>query len=288
MTIAFDQRDGWIWMNGDIIPWTDANIHVLNHSLHYGGSVFEGIRAYNGTPFKLTEHNERLIKSAKLIGMDDIPYSVEELDQACIDIMTKNDLSDCYFRPIAWRGSEEMGIGASSCSTNVAIAVWEWGAYFGIGEGISLKTSKWRKPAPDTSPTTSKCAAGYVIGTMAKHESVAAGYHDALMYDYRGYIAESSGANLFIIKDDEIFTPIADCFLNGITRQTVMKLAHDAGYEVTEKHITPDELMTADEIFLTGTAAEVTAVSKIDDTEFRIGNVTKKLIDLYKKETGQV
>jgi branched-chain amino acid aminotransferase len=287
MTMSFDQREGWIWVNGKMVEWQDATTHIINHGLHYGGSVFEGIRAYNGKPFKLTQHNQRLIDSGKTIGMD-VPYSVETLNQACLDIMKKNDLTNCYFRPIAWRGSEEMGIGASSCSTNVAIAAWEWGQYFDGTDGITLRTSQWKKPAPDTAATSSKCAAGYVIGTMAKHESVSNGYHDALMLDYRGYVAESSGANLFMIKNGEIFTPIPDCFLNGITRQTIIGLARDNGLSVTEKHISVDELMSADEIFVTGTAAEVTAVGKIDDTGFKVGDVTKQLIELYKKETGQV
>jgi len=287
MTLPFDQRDGWMWVNGEIIAWESATAHIINHGLHYGGSVFEGIRAYNGKPFKLNEHNERLIKSGDLIGMT-IPYTAAELNQACMDIMTLNNLSDCYLRPVAWRGSEEMGIGAPGASTQVAIAAWEWGLYFNNDEGISLQTTHWRKPAPDTSVTSSKCAAGYVIGTMAKHDSLNAGYNDALMLDYRGYVAECTAANLFMAKDGVIYTPIPDCFLNGITRLTAIDMAKDAGIEVIEKHIMPDELMQADEIFVTGTAAEIVPVSKIDQTSFPVGPISKQMIADYKKITGQI
>jgi branched-chain amino acid aminotransferase len=287
MALAFDQRDGWIWMNGEMVAQGDAKMHVINHGLHYGGAVFEGIRAYNGKPFKLTEHNQRLINSAKMVGMA-MPHDVETLDAACIDVMKKNNLNNCYFRPIAWRGSEEMGIGASSCSTHVAIAAWEWGQYFAGVDGISIQMSKWKKPAPDTSPTASKCAAGYVIGTMAKHAANAAGFTDALMMDYRGYIAELTGANIFMVKDGVLYTPIPDCFLNGITRQTVIELARDMGIKVVEDHITPDIFMAADEIFVTGTAAEVMPVIKIDTTSYAVGHTTKQLIAAYKKISGQI
>lgn len=278
--IPFDQRDGWIWMDGNVIPWRDAQTHVINHGLHYGGSVFEGIRMYGGKIFKLEEHTDRLIKSASAIGMP-ITYTPDEINRATRDIVEKNGLSDGYIRPFAWRGSEEMGIGASTCSTHLAIACWSWGNYFGGTEGISLRTSHWRKPAPDTAPTTSKCAALYVVGTMAKHESVKAGYTDALMLDYRGYVAESTGANIFMVKDGKLLTPIADCFLNGITRQTVIQLAKDNGIEVEETRIMPDDILKADEVFVTGTAAEITPVNKIDDTIFPVGPVTMKLRTLY-------
>lgn len=287
MTIAFDQRDGWIWMNGKIVEWQQASLHVISHGLHYGGSIFEGIRAYNGIPFKLTEHNERLIRSGDLIGMP-VPYHVNDLDQACHDIINKNNLNDCYLRPIAWRGSEEMGVGAPSCSTNVAIAAWEWPSYFSGDGGIALQTSQWKKPAPDTSVTESKCAAGYVIGTMAKHHAAQNGYDDALMLDYRGYIAEMSAANIFFAKDGNLHTPIPDCFLNGITRLTTIDLAKQNGFEVRENHFLPDELMMADEIFVTGTAVEVLPVTRIDDKEFPVGEITKKLVQAYKKETKQI
>lgn len=278
--IPFDQRDGWIWMNGNTVPWKEAKTHIIGHGLHYAGSVFEGVRMYSGKIFKLAEHTDRLIKSAAAIGMP-ITYSADELNQATKDIVAKNGLTDAYIRPFAWRGSEEMGIGAKLCSTHVAIACWPWGSYFGGTEGITLKTTKWKKPSPDTAPTTSKCAALYVIGTMAKHESVKAGYTDALMLDYRGYVAESTGSNIFMVKDNKLFTPIADCFLNGITRQTVIQLAKDNGFEIEEIRIMPEDIIKADEIFVTGTAAEIMPVTKIDDTDFPVGSVTMKLRKLY-------
>ena len=277
----------WIWMNGKMVKWEDADFHIINHGLHYGGAVFEGLRAYNGKIFKLTEHSQRLIDSGETIGMP-LTYSVEELNIATQAIVNDNGLKDCYIRPIAWRGNEEMGIGATGCSTQVAIAAWEWPSYFDASNGITLKTSKWKKPAPDTAPTSSKCAAGYVIGTMAKHDATKHGYHDALMYDYRGYIAEISAANIFMVKDGKLSTPIADCFLNGITRQTVIQMCKDNGLSIEETRIKPEELMTADEIFVTGTAVEIMPVSKIDNTDFQIGEITKKLIGLYKAKTTEL
>lgn len=279
--IPFDQRDGWIWMNGDIVAWKDARTHILNHGLHYGGSVFEGLRMYGGKIFKLAEHTDRLIRSAEAIGMP-LAYSADELNAATWDIAHKNDLVDGYIRPFAWRGSEEMGIGARNCTANVAIACWPWGNYFGALEGISLKISHWKKPAPDTAPTTSKCAALYVIGTLAKHESLKAGYTDALMLDYRGYVAESTGANIFMVKDGTLSTPVADSFLDGITRQTVIRLAKDNGIPVEEIRIMPEDILNADEVFVTGTAAEITPVTKIDEAAYAIGPVTQKLRDLYR------
>jgi len=270
----------WIWMNGAMVKWDDAHFHVINHGLHYGGSVFEGIRAYNGVPFKLQEHSQRLIDSGNMIGMP-VPYSVEDLNAATMAVIQDNNLQDCYIRPVAWRGGEEMGIGAAGCSTQVAIAAWEWPSYFSADSGIKIKTSRWKKPAPDTAPTSSKCAAGYVIGTMAKHDAAKDGYHDALMMDYRGFVAEISAANIFVIKNGMVSTPIADCFLNGITRQTVIKMCKDHDIPVEESRITPDELMLADEIFVTGTAVEIMPVSQIDQTNFAIGPITQSLMEAY-------
>lgn len=287
MTIPFDQRDGYIWMNGQMVEWKDAQAHVMHHALHYGGSVFEGIRIYNGKIFKLREHMARLIASADMIGMP-ITYDLETLCQAVEDAVAKNNLVDGYIRPLAWRGPEEMGIGATQCSTQVMIACWPWGKYFGENEGLTLLTSQWRKPDPQTSVTASKCAAGYVVNTLAKHEAIDKGYGDALMLDYRGYVAEISAANIFMVKDGKISTPIPDCFLNGITRLTVIDLCKVNNIPIEEKRIMPDDLMAADEIFVTGTLAEVMPVTKIDETEFEIGEVTRKLIALYKNETGQV
>lgn len=271
----------YIWMNGAMVKWDDANFHVINHGLHYGGSVFEGIRAYEGKPFKLTEHSQRLIDSGNSIAMP-VPYSADELDAATMAVINDNNLKDCYIRPVAWRGSEEMGIGASGCSTQVAIAAWEWPSYFDASQGIKIKTSKWKKPAPDTAPTSSKCAAGYVIGTMAKHDAAKYGYHDALMLDYRGYIAEITAANLFMVKNGKVFTPIADCFLNGITRQTVIQMCKDNGLDIEETRIMPEDLMTADEVFVTGTAVEIMPITQIDNVGFEVGEVTAQLIGFYK------
>jgi branched-chain amino acid aminotransferase len=281
--LPFDQLDGEIWFNGEFLDWKDAKIHVINHGLHYGGSVFEGERAYNGKIFKLKEHSQRLIDSAKIIDMD-MPYSVDEIVAATQETYERSGFDSAYIRPIAWRGSEQMGISARMTKTHLAIACWQWDDYFTkefAEKGVSLKTSVWRKPAPDTAPTASKASGLYVMGTMAKHEAEKAGFQDALMLDYRGYVAESTGANLFMVKDGHIKTPIPDCFLNGITRRTVMELARQRGYDVEECIIMPEELMQADEIFLTGTAAEVTPVGKIDNKDFTIGAVSKQLIEDY-------
>ena len=281
---GFDQLKGWIWMNGDMIPWQDANVHVLTHGLHYGGSVFEGIRIYNGKIFKLREHMARLIKSAEIIGSP-ISQSLDELCQAVNDVVKKNQLNDGYIRPLAWRGAEEMGIGAMNCSTQVMVAAWPWGKYFGENNGITLLTSKWKKSSPDTAVTASKCGALYVTNTLAKHEAIKAGYDDALMLDYRDYVAEISAANIFFVKNGEVTTPIPDCFLNGITRLTIIDLCKSNGLKITERHFHQNELMDADEIFITGTLAEVTPIIKIDKTSFSIGKITKQLIELYHKET---
>jgi branched-chain amino acid aminotransferase len=284
MTLSFDQMDGWIWMNGKMVEWKSAKTHVLAHGLHYGGSVFEGIRIYNGKIFKLREHKERLIISAEIIGMP-IAQSCDELCNAVEETVQRNNLVDGYIRPLAWRGAEELGIGATKCSTQVMVACWPWGKYFGANEGISLCTSSWKKPAPDTAVTAAKTGALYVVNTMAKHEAIDRGYSDALMMDYRGYVAEISAANIFMIKNGILSTPIPDCFLNGITRLTTIDLAKQSGIEVQERRIMPDELMDADEIFITGTLAEVTSVIKIDDKEFKIGKTTQRLIDLYQQAT---
>jgi len=286
MTTDFDKLQGKIWMNGQFVDWQNANIHVLTHALHYGGSVFEGIRCYNGKIFKLREHMERLIKSSHLIGAP-ITQSLDQLCNAVEETVSQNKLHDGYIRPLAWRGPEEMGIGATGCSTQVMIACWPWGKYFGSDKGITLKTSKWKKADPETAVTASKCGALYVTNTLAKHDAIHNGYDDALMLDYRGYVAEMSAANIFMIKDNVVSTPIPDCFLNGITRLTIIDLCKQEGIDIQERHFMPEELMSADEIFVTGTLAEVTPVTKIDGTIFSIGETTKRLIDLYQKETGQ-
>lgn len=281
--IPFDDRDGFIWFDGHLVPWREAKIHVINHGLHYGSAVFEGERAYDGEIFKIHEHSERLIKSANLIGME-MPWTATQLDQAKKDVLKANNLTDAYLRPVAWRGSEQMGIAARLTKTHVAIACWEWPSYFSPElreKGISLMTSKWKKPSPETAPCTSKAAGLYMINTMSKHYAEDHGYVDALMLDYRGYPVEATGANLFRIKDGVIRTPKPDCFLNGITRQTVIELAKQLGYKLEEDHITVEDLRAADEVFITGTAAEVTAIGKIDDQEYTVGPVTRALRDAY-------
>lgn len=281
--IPFHDRDGVIWFDGKMVPWRDANVHVLTHGLHYGSCVFEGERVYNGSVFKLNEHSQRLIKSAELLGFQ-IPYTLEEINQATLDVVKATGLADAYVRPVAWRGSEMMGVSAQASKIHLAIAVWAWPSYFtpeARMAGITLKTSPWRRPAPDTAPTASKAAGLYMICTLSKHWAEQQGANDALMLDYRGQVAEATGANLFLVIDGVIHTPTPDCFLNGITRQTVMDLARKRGYQVVERAIFPEELKTAQEIFLTGTAAEVTPVGRIDDLTFTPGEVCRTLIADY-------
>jgi branched-chain amino acid aminotransferase len=284
MALSFDQRDGWIWMNGEFVPWKEATTHVLNHGLHYGSSVFEGTRAYNGKIFKLQEHTKRLRFSANELGFD-LPYTDGVLNDACQEAMEKNNLTNAYFRPVAWRGSEMMAISAQQATTHVAIACWDWPSYFGKEareNGLKLQLSSWKRPSPESAPVHAKAAGLYMICTLSKHAAEAAGFHDALMLDYRGYVAECTGANIFFItKDKEIHTPTADCFLNGITRRTVMGLAEKHGYKVIERHIMPDEITNFAEVFVTGTAAEVTPIGQIGDHIYGVGPVTLELMDAY-------
>ena len=285
-TTPFHDRDGWIWMDGKLVEWRSANIHVLTHGLHYASSVFEGERAYNGRIFKGTEHSKRLEFSATTLGMK-LPYSTAELDAAKQLTLQKNGLTDAYLRPVAWRGSEMMGVSAQANTIHVAIAVWEWPSYFSAEakmKGIRLTLSDWRRPSPDSAPVHAKAAGLYMICTLAKHKAEAAGYQDALMYDYRGYVAEATGANVFIAIDGKLHTPTADCFLNGLTRQTAIELARRNGIEVIERHIQPDELAKGTEVFLTGTAAEITPVGEIGPHRFTPGQICKTLIDAYSAE----
>lgn len=279
----FDNQDGNIWYNGALVPWRDSRLHVLSHGLHYASCVFEGERVYNGEIFKLREHTQRLIDSGKELGFE-IPYSLEELEQATRDTVASQAFADAYVRPVAWRGSEMMGVSAQETKINVAIAVWEWPSYFSPEarmRGIRLTTSKWRRPAPDTAPVHAKAAGLYMICTLSKHDAEAKGYDDALMLDYRGRIAESTGANIFLIQDGKIHTPTPDCFLDGITRRTVISIAKKHGYEVIERAIMPEELANTSEIFVTGTAAEVTPVGEIDDYKFEVGTITRTLLEDY-------
>jgi len=281
--IPFDSREGVIWMNGEMVNWPDAKLHVLSHGLHYASCVFEGERMYGGEIFKLTEHTERLHSSADILGFK-IPYSVAEIDQACRDVVAAIGLTDAYVRPIAWRGSEQMGVSAQQSRINVAIAAWDWGSYFDPAErlkGIRLAIAQYCRPDPRTAPTKSKAAGLYMICTIEKHRAEAAGYADALMYDWRGQVAEATGANVFFVKDGVIHTPTPDCFLDGITRRTVIDLARKRGYEVVERAIMPDELEGFEECFITGTAAEVTPVSEIGPHRFQPSVISETLLTDY-------
>lgn len=287
-TPPFDDRDGFIWMDGKLVPWREARVHVLNHGLHYASSVFEGLRVYNGKIFKLREHTERLFKSAELLGFS-LPYSVAELEAAQREAVAVQKVVNGYIRPVAWRGSEMMAISAKGSTTHVAIAAWEWPSYFSAEareRGLRLTLSQWARPAPNTAPTASKAAGLYMICTLSKQAAEQAGYDDALMLDYRGYLAEATGANLFLIINGELHTPTPDCFLDGITRRTVMELARKAGITVVERHIRPQELANAQEMFLTGTAAEVTPIGAVNappygEFSFTVGPVTKRLMADY-------
>jgi branched-chain amino acid aminotransferase len=279
----FDDRDGFIWYNGKMVDWRDAKVHVLNHGLHYASCVFEGERVYNGKVFKLTEHTERLHNSAKILGFE-IPYSVEELDNITNELIAKNKIENGYVRPVAWRGSEMMAISAQKSKIHVAIAAWSWPSYFSQEakeRGLRLQISKWARPAPNTAPTASKAAGLYMICTVSKHAAEKEGYDDALMLDYRGLIAEATGANIFFVMNGELHTPVPDCFLDGITRRTVMELARVRGIKVVERQIKPEELKNAQEVFLCGTAAEITPIGAIEKHTFTVGPVTKQLAQDY-------
>ena len=284
--LPFDNRDGVIWLNGKFVEWRHANVHVLNHGLHYASCVFEGLRIYNGKIFKLDEHTERLFKSAKILDLD-IPYNYQEVVDISKQIILKQNISDGYLRPVVWRGSEIMAISAKKGSTNLAIAAWEWPSYFSpkkLLEGIKLNVSKWLRPSPESAPTDSKAAGLYMICSLSKHEAEKLGFDDALMLDYRGYVAEATGANIFFVKENELFTPLADCFLNGITRQTVIEIAQENNIKVHERHFELDFLKTCDEVFLTGTAVEITPVSSIKQFNFEERKLTKFLISEFKKK----
>jgi branched-chain amino acid aminotransferase len=285
--IPFDDRNGTIWFDGKLVPWRDAKIHVLTHGLHYASCVFEGERVYGGTIFKLHEHSERLINSGKLMGFDN-PWTVDEIDAACKAVVREMGISDGYVRPVAWRGAEQMGVAAQETKIHMAVAAWEWPAYFAPEarlKGIRMKTSTWARPAPNTAPTAAKASGLYMICTLSKHAAEAEGYEDALMLDWRGQVAEATGANIFLVIDGELHTPTPDCFLNGLTRQTVISLAHARQLKVIERAIWPGEFEKASEVFLTGSAAEITPVREIDQYRFTPGPVTKMLIDDFDKLT---
>ncbi|MDG2187420.1 MAG: branched-chain amino acid aminotransferase [Hyphomicrobiales bacterium] len=283
MIANFDNRDGYIWFNGKYVDWPDVKLHVLSHALHYASSVFEGERVYNKKIFKLEEHTERLLYSASRMDMV-IPYTKEEINDACNSIIQKNSIVDGYVRPIAWRGAEMMGVSAQNTKINFAIAIWEWPSYFDPEErlkGIRLEISRWKRPSPETIPCDTKAAGLYMICTLSKHEAEKKGYADSLMLDYQGNVSEATGANVFFIKDNEIHTPTPDCFLDGITRRTVIGLAKKRGLVVVERKILPSEMLDFTECFLTGTAVEVTPVSEIGDYHFKPGEITKDLMQDY-------
>ncbi|WP_424928724.1 branched-chain amino acid aminotransferase [Amaricoccus tamworthensis] len=285
MAGAYDNRDGVIWMDGTFVPWREAKVHVLTHALHYASSVFEGERAYNGKIFKSREHSERLLKSCDYIDIPR-PYTVDELEAAKKEALAKSGLSDAYVRPVVWRGSgEDMGVASARNPVKTAIAVWEWGAYYGDAkmQGAKLDISAWKRPSPETIPCFAKASGLYMICTMSKHAAEAKGCSDALMMDYRGYVAEATGANVFFVKDGAVHTPKPDCFLNGITRQTVIDLLKEKNIEVIERHIEPSEMEGFEQCWLTGTAAEVTPVGKIGDFTFEVGALTRDIAETYEK-----
>ncbi len=285
-SVPFDQLDGHIWMNGEFVKWADAKIHVLTHGLHYASAVFEGERAYGGEIFKLTEHTQRLHDSAKILGFT-IPFSVAEIDQACRDLLQKQGFTDAYVRPIAWRGSEMMGVSAQNNRINCAIAIWQWPSYFDPEQrlkGIRLDVAEYCRPDPRTAPSKSKAAGLYMICTLSKHAAESKGYADAMMLDWRGQVAEATGANIFFVKEGKLHTPKPDCFLDGITRRTVIDLAKRRGIEVIERAIMPAELDGFEQAFLCGTAAEVTPVAEIGQWNFTVGEITRTLMNDYMAE----
>jgi len=281
--VPFDDRDGWIWYDGELVAWREAKLHFLTHALHYGSGVFEGERCYGGEIFKLEEHTDRLIEGAGIIDFV-IPYSAEQINDASREVVRANGLSDGYVRPMAWRGSDQMGVSAQNNRIHLAIAAWDWGSYFPMEErlkGLRLRFAEYRRPDPATAPCKAKAAGLYMICSIEKHRAERDGYADALMLDYRGRVAECTGANVFFIKDGVLHTPIADCFLDGITRRTVIALAKARGYEVVERIIMPDELGDFSECFITGTAAEVTPVSEVGDYRFTPGAISETLLKDY-------
>ncbi|MDE2328475.1 MAG: branched-chain amino acid aminotransferase [Rhodospirillales bacterium] len=280
--IPFDDRDGMIWWDGELRPWRDAKLHVLTHGLHYASAVFEGERSYGGNIFRLRDHTNRLIQSGKLLGFD-IPYTADEIDAACNEVLKANGLTDAYIRPLAWRGSEMLAVSAQQTKIHLAIAAWPWPNLFGNDrmKGITLGMAPWRRPDPRTAPTASKAAGLYMIGTLSKHAAEAEGFNDALMLTLDGHVAEATGANIFFAIDGELHTPTPDCFLDGITRRTVMALARARQIPVHERHIKPEEMAKASEVFLAGTAAEVTPVRQIGELTFTPGKITETLIADY-------
>lgn len=282
--VPFDDRDGWIWWEGKLIPWREAKIHVLTHGLHYGSAVFEGCRCYGGNVFRLRAHTDRLINSGRILGFE-IPFTAQQIDDACNEALRANNLTEAYVRPLAWRGSEQLAVSAQLTKIHFMVAVWQWPNLFGADRmaGVRLGIAKWKRPHPETAPTASKAAGLYMIGTLAKHEAEAEGWNDALMLDWRGQVSEATGANIFFVIDGELHTPTPDCFLDGITRRSVMALARKRQIKVIERAIMPEEMGRATECFLAGTAAEVTPVRQIGDYHFTPSQITETLLGDYEK-----
>ena len=285
MSGSYDDRDGKIWMNGKLIEWRDANVHILTHAMHYASSVFEGERAYNGKIFKSVLHSQRLLKSAKMVDFE-IPYSIDEIEKAKYDALRANKLEDAYVRAVAWRGAgEDMGVASLRNPVNLAVATWSWGNYYGDAKmiGANLDVAKWQRPDPKTAPFEAKAAGLYMIATMSKHTAEANGCSDAMMMDYRGYVAEATGANIFFVKDGEVHTPTPDAFLNGLTRQTVIEMLTKMGVKVHERHILPGELEDFNQCWLTGSAAEITPVGQIGNYNFEVGELTQAVSKNYEQ-----
>jgi branched-chain amino acid aminotransferase len=282
--LPFDDRDGWLWMDGSLIPWRDARLHVLSHGLHYASAVFEGERAYAGNIFRLRDHTDRLINSGRILSFE-IPYTADEIDAACNAVLKANGLTDGYVRPIAWRGSEQLAVSATGTSVHVAIGAWPWPSYFGAErmQGIRVAQAEWRRPPPECAPVHAKASGLYVIASLAKVKAEQEGYADALMLDWRGHVSECTGANIFFVIDGDLHTPDPDCFLDGITRRSAMELARQKGFEIVERHIKPEELAGFSECFITGTAAEVTPVAQIGEYTFKPGNISLSLMDDFAK-----
>jgi branched-chain amino acid aminotransferase len=280
---AYDDRDGKIWMDGTLVDWRDAKVHILSHALHYASSVFEGERAYGGTIFLSQKHSARLLKSGELIDME-IPWTVEQIEAAKYAVLKANGLSDAYVRAVAFRGAgPDMGVSSARNPVRLAIAAWEWGSYYGDAKfkGAKLDISKWKRPSPETIPTAAKAAGLYMICTMSKHAAEAKGCSDALFFDYRGYVAEATGANVFFVKDGEVHTPLPDAILNGLTRQTVIGMLKERDIIVHERHIMPEEMAGFEQCWLTGSAAEVTPVGQIGDYTFEVGALTREISEAY-------
>ncbi len=280
--VPFDDRDGSIWWDGALIPWRDAKLHVLSHGLHYASAVFEGERAYSGHIFKLREHTERLVESGRILGFE-IPYSAEQIDEACVQTLAASELTDAYIRPLAWRGAEQLSVSAQATSIHLMIAVWAWPNLFGADrmQGVRLGMAPWKRPHPETAPIRAKASGLYMIGTMSKHAVELQGFNDALMLDWRGQVSEATGANIFFVMDGKLHTPTPDCFLDGITRRTVIALARTRQIEVVERAIMPEEMSQATEVFLAGSAAEVTPVRQIAELQFTPGPMTEILLRDY-------